>query len=335
MPKKSRQADPRLRHCDTVAAGRDDLDHDVAARAQSGLRHDRGTRSPVAHARGDSAGSSTSASATRSSARRSMVASPPSSYAAADRTPGPTMFARSGTAASRNDSASRARVAITSTSCAGDNGGVDVFRRDLGGDPDAGAVRRSSGGLASSSARSNRATCARGFTLTLLLLVAIVWLDLARAAALHCASHQQSDPAAHGGPDRLRRGAVGPSPRQRTRRRSGACGGCVQRHGRTVATQPRAARLPDPDVELAVAGAEDRARAEELADADSPDRRGDAGAAAAVRSRLHGPGRTDRRERDRDAGAARPRLLGVRQRAARESGSVRPQRRSSPNGCRC
>ena len=46
--------------------------------------------------------------------------------------------------------------------------------------------------------------------------------------------------------------------------------------------RPRAARVPHADVQLAAARAQDRARAEELPDADSADGRGDGGTAAAT-----------------------------------------------------
>ena len=46
-------------------------------------------------------------------------------------------------------------------------------------------------------------------------------------------------------------------------------------------------------------------------------------------------GRADRRERNRDARAARPRVLRVRQRAAGQPGGVRSQRARSPSAWRC
>ena len=145
---------------------------------------------------------------------------------------------------------------------------------------------------------------------------------VAGAARLHRASDQPADPAAHRrrsptSPPATGRGACRSIARhRRARDEVGRAVDAFNRHGRSAAAEPRAARAPDADGELAVARAQDRARGEELADADSPDGRRNAGAAAAGRSRLHGSGRPDRRQRDRLARAARARVLGVRQRAA-------------------
>ena len=68
--------------------------------------------------------------------------------------------------------------------------------------------------------------------------------------------------------------------------------------------------------QLADAGAQDGARSEELAHAHPPHRGRDAGALRRCRPRLHGAGHADRGGRDRDPGAARPRLLAIRRRAA-------------------
>ena len=136
----------------------------------------------------------------------------------------------------------------------------------------------------------------RGFTLTLLLLLGAAWLVSLAPLALHRAPDQPADSAAHRGPHRLcRRRLVatarhGPRAGEPRARRSRARRRRVQPHGRSAAAEPRAARVSHADGELAVAGAQDRARAEELADADSTDGRGDAGAAAG-RPRLHRSGR--------------------------------------------
>ena len=121
---------------------------------------------------------------------------------------------------------------------------------------------------------------------------------LAGAARLHRPSDQPADSAAdrrrsptsppatgRGALDTGRRSGHAAARRSRARRRR------VQPHGRSAAAEPRAARPSHADGQLAVARAQDRARAEELADADSPHRRGDAGAAAARRSRLPRSGR--------------------------------------------
>ena len=130
----------------------------------------------------------------------------------------------------------------------------------------------------------------RGFTLTLLLLLGGDVDRRPRAADLHRPSHQPADPAAHRRAHRFRGGRLVAAARttgsrvpigrlgafarrSRPRRRR------VQPDGRSAAAEPRAARPPHPDGELAIARAQDRARAQELADAHPPDRRGDAGPA--------------------------------------------------------
>ena len=89
----------------------------------------------------------------------------------------------------------------------------------------------------------------------------------------------------------------------------------VQPDGGPAAAEPRPPRLPDAGGELAAAGAQDGARAEELADADPPDGRGDRGAPVVGRPRVLRARGGDRRGRGDEPRAARPRVLGVRRRA--------------------
>ena len=109
----------------------------------------------------------------------------------------------------------------------------------------------------------------------------------------------------------------------------------VQPHGRPAAPAAGAPRLPDADGQLAVAGAQDRARAEELADADPTHGRGDARRASRGRSRVHGSGRADRGERNRLARAARARVFRVCERAAEWCSKPSMSTRWSPSASRC
>ena len=113
-------------------------------------------------------------------------------------------------------------TAIDSTTCGARRSGVEVYTRDLAGihmQELSTKLRQAREVVGSIEARDLR----RGFTLTLLLLVAIVWLDLAGAAALHRPPHQQADSPADGRTHRLRRRRLG-SPRriERGPMRSGA-----------------------------------------------------------------------------------------------------------------
>ncbi len=89
--------------------------------------------------------------------------------------PGPRRFVHSGRAANRSARVSPALAAITWTSCARARRGVDVYRRDLGGirmQELSEEFRRTRQLVGSIESRDLR----RGFTLTLLLLVAVVWI---------------------------------------------------------------------------------------------------------------------------------------------------------------
>ena len=181
----------------------------------------------------------------------------------------------------------------------------------------------------------------RGFTLTLLVLLGAAWLVSLLPLVLHRPPRQPADPAAHRGADRFRRWrlvATAGDGRQPAlaQRRSGAGRRRVQPHGRSARGEPRAARAPDADGELAVAGAQDRARAEELADADPPDRRGDAGAAAAghrARASWTRPSRSSSAKSSRSSGGC------GRSPSSRASRRCIPRRststRSSPSAWRC
>ena len=157
--------------------GGDDLDHDVAARAQPRLCHDRRARRAVADARRRRCGSSTSASgeALKQDAAAARVAADVVRHAAdrgaLARGGARVLGQRRGRALRR----CRAPAAITSITCARAGGGVDVYSRDLGGihmQELSAQLRQARELVGSIEARDLR----RGFTLTLLLLVAIVWL---------------------------------------------------------------------------------------------------------------------------------------------------------------
>ena len=156
---------------------------------------------------------------------------------------------------------------------------------------------------------------------------------VAAAAGAHRAPRQPADPAAHRSAQRFRRGRLvaaagdGSAAGRSSAGRSGARRPRVQRHGGSTRGEPRTSGAPDANGELAVAGAEDRARTEELADADPAHGRGNAGATAALGAGVHGPGGPDRGQRNRVARAPRPGVLRVRERAAGASGGARHQRR--------
>ena len=159
---------------------------------------------------------------------------------------------------------------------------------------------------------------------------------LTAAAGPDRAPRQPADAAAHRGAHRVCRWRLVAKARDRGEaRRSAARRGDagrrrVQPHGGSARGESRAARLPGARGQLAIAGAQDRARAEELADADPADGGGDAGAAHGPRgkrrARVHGPGRADRGQRDRIARTAGEGILRVRERAAGASRIARHQR---------
>ena len=123
--------------------------------------------------------------------------------------------------------------------------GVVVFSRDLGGirmQELSLKLTRTRALIGSIQGRDLR----RGFTLTLLLLVALVWL--LSLAPLMFMAHRISRP--------IRQLTAGLT-RFAARRRSGARRDRVQPHGRAASPKPRAVGVSDSDVQLAVAGPQD------------------------------------------------------------------------------
>ncbi len=152
----------------------------------------------------------------------------------------------------------------------------------------------------------------RGFTLALVLSSAFVWTLSLAHRPLPVDAHQPADPAVDDG---TRSGGCGtirdPAAASWEQGRGRAGGRGLQRDGRPAAAEPRAPGLPDAGGELADAGAQDGARVEELADADSADRRGDRRATVVGRPGVLRAGRRDRRGRGGEPGAPGPRVLGV------------------------
>ena len=259
----------------------------------------------------------------RESLRQDAVAGrlAPTHFGVADRRTGPTPCVRSGTAGKPSDSACPGPGGDHLDFMRKDARGVDVFSRDLGGihmqelSAEFGRTRALVGSIESRDLR-------RGFTLTLLLLIAARVARFAGAARFHRAPRQPADSAADGGTDGLCGRRLGPADRARQRDDEvGRAMDAFNHMAEQLRREPRPARLPDADVELADARAKDGARTEELADADSPDRRGDARAPADRRPRVHGAGGADRRL------AKSRRWSG----ACARSRSSRASRRSSPS----
>ena len=166
--------------------------------------------------------------------------------------------------------------------------GVEIFSRDLGGvsmEQLSTQVRETRRLVDANDTRDLR----RGFTLTLLVLLGAAWLISLLPLVL--IAHRVSRPIQQltaaltdfAGGDWSRRLETGGKPGVPPRDEVDPGRRCVQPHGGSTRGEPRAARAPDTHGELAVAGAQDRARAEEFADADPADRGGDAGAAPGPR----------------------------------------------------
>jgi HAMP domain-containing protein len=174
--------------------------------------------------------------------------------------------------------------------------GVEAYRRDLRGirmDQLSTELRQTRQLVESIEGRDLR----RGFTLALLLLLAAAWLI--SLAPLIFIAHRISQPI-----------------RQLTAGLTDFAAGDWSRRletGRDPGVEPRdeVGRAVDAFNRMAIAGTQDRTRGQEFAHADSPDGGGDPGTAAGWRPSLHRPGRAHRRQRDRFARAARPRVLGV------------------------
>ena len=257
---------------------------------------------------------------------------------------GPSPSDRSGRAASPSALACRAPAASASTTCGGRTARRRAWRRDLQPRPGRrqhGAAVRPASADAPPRERDRRARSAAG-----------IHADAARAAGCRVAGFaaaagpdrppgQPADPAAHRGPDRFRRrrlvAAAGdrPAARRPAARRSRPGRRRLQPHGGSTRGEPRAARAPDAHGELAVAGAQDRARAEELADADPADGRGDAGAAAgrsSARSWTR-PSRSSSARSSRSSAACGP---SPSSRASRRCiPRISTSTPSSPSGWRC
>ncbi len=173
----------------------------------------------------------------------------------------------------------------------------------------------------------------RGFTLALVLSSALVWTALAGHRLLPVGPHQPAHPGAD---DRARAGGGGTirdaAPAGGEPGRDWAGGGGLQHDGRPAAAEPRAPGLPDAGGELADAGAQDGARAEELADADSADGRGDCRAAVVGRPGVLRARRRDRGGRGDEPRAPGPRVLGVRRGARGARGEARPRRAGARAG---
>ncbi len=155
----------------------------------------------------------------------------------------------------------------------GASGGVEIYSRDLGGvsmERLSTQVRDTRQLVESIDARDLR----RGFTLTLLLLLGAAWL--LSLVPLVLIAHRVSRPMQQltaaltefAGGDWSRRLETGKSPRRPATRRGGPGHRRLQPYGGSTGGEPRAAGASDAHGQLAVAGAQDRARAEELAHAD-------------------------------------------------------------------
>jgi len=181
-----------------------------------------------------------------------------------------------------------------------DRGSVEIYSRDLGGismEQLSTQLRETRRVVDAIDARDLR----RGFTLTLLVLLGATWFI--SLLPLLLIAHRVSRPIQqltaaltdYAGGNWSRRLATGSAPGDPPRDEVGRAIDAFN-HMADQLEEPRSSRAPDTNGQLAVAGAQDGSRVEELADANPAYGRRNAGSPRRRRPRVHGSRGADRRQ---------------------------------------